>query len=64
MGVFEQLLTGFAHALAGPGLLIMAAGVAWGIIGGAIPGISGAVAMALALPYTFSMDAATALVLL
>lgn len=64
MGVFEQLLTGFAHALAGPGLLIMTAGVAWGIIGGAIPGISGAVAMALALPYTFSMDAATALVML
>lgn len=64
MGVFEHLLTGFAHALAGPGLLIMTAGVAWGIIGGAIPGISGAVAMALALPYTFSMDAATALVML
>jgi len=64
MGVIEQLLGGFAHALAGPGLLIMAAGVAWGIIGGAIPGISGAVAMALALPYTFSMDAATALVML
>jgi putative tricarboxylic transport membrane protein len=64
MGVIEQLLAGFSHALAGTGLLIMAAGVAWGIIGGAIPGISGAVAMALALPYTFSMDAATALVLL
>ena len=42
MGVFEQLLAGFGHALAGSGLLIMAAGVAWGIIGGAIPGISGA----------------------
>ncbi len=64
MGIFEHLLTGFAHALAGPGLLIMTAGVAWGIIGGAIPGISGAVAMALALPYTFSMDAATALIML
>ena len=64
MGVFEQLLAGFGHALAGSGLLIMAAGVAWGIIGGAIPGISGAVAMALALPYTYSMDAATALVML
>ena len=38
--------------------------VAWGIIGGAIPGISGAVAMALALPFTFAMDATTALVML
>lgn len=64
MGVIEHLLAGFATALHGSGLLIMAAGVAWGIIGGAIPGISGAVAMALALPYTFSMDAATALVML
>ncbi|HEU5298377.1 MAG TPA: tripartite tricarboxylate transporter permease [bacterium] len=64
MGVLDQLLAGFGQALSGYGLLIMAAGVAWGIIGGAIPGISGAVAMALALPYTFSMDAATALVML
>jgi putative tricarboxylic transport membrane protein len=42
----------------------MVGGVAWGIIGGAIPGISGAVAMALALPFTFAMDAGTALVML
>jgi putative tricarboxylic transport membrane protein len=64
MGFLDQLLAGFATALSGSGLLIMAGGVAWGIIGGAIPGISGAIAMALALPYTFSMDAATALVML
>jgi len=64
MGVIEHLLAGFATALHGSGLLVMVAGVAWGIIGGAIPGISGAVAMALALPYTFNMDAATALVML
>lgn len=64
MGVIEHLLAGFATALHGSGLLIMVGGVAWGIIGGAIPGISGAVAMALALPYTFTMDAATALVML
>jgi putative tricarboxylic transport membrane protein len=64
MTFLENLLTGFATALHGPGILVMIAGVAWGIIGGAIPGISGAVAMALALPYTFSLDAATALVML
>ena len=64
MGIVAELLAGFSTALHGSGLLIMSAGVAWGIIGGAIPGISGAVAMALALPYTFSMDAATALVML
>jgi len=64
MNFLQSLLTGFATALQGWGLLVMVAGVAWGIIGGAIPGISGAVAMALALPYTFGMDAATALVML
>lgn len=51
-------------ALSGPGLLIMTIGVAWGVIGGALPGISGAVATALALPFTFGLDAAMALVLL
>lgn len=59
-----NLLAGFASALDGWGIVVMIAGVAWGIIGGAIPGISGAVAMALALPYTFGLDAATALVML
>ena len=59
-----NLLAGFASALDGWGIVVMIAGVAWGIIGGAMPGISGAVAMALALPYTFGLDAATALVLL
>jgi len=64
VGFFEQLAAGFASALDGYGILIMAAGVAWGIVGGAIPGISGAVAMALALPFTFALDAPTALVML
>lgn len=64
MSVLEHLAAGFATALAGPRILIMVAGVAWGVIGGAIPGISGAVAMALALPFTFALDAATALVML
>ena len=64
MSFLEQLLAGFATTLHWPGIVVMIAGVAWGIIGGAIPGISGAVAMALALPYTFSLDAATALVML
>jgi len=64
MSFIESLFAGFAAALQGPGILIMVAGVAWGIIGGAIPGISGAVAMALALPFTFALDASTALVML
>ena len=64
MSVLEGLGAGFVSAVEGPRLLMMVAGVAWGIIGGAIPGISGAVAMALALPFTFAMDATTALCML
>ncbi len=64
MSLFEGLASGFASALEGPRLLVMIGGVAWGIIGGAIPGISGAVAMALALPFTYALDATTALVML
>jgi putative tricarboxylic transport membrane protein len=64
VSVLEGLGAGFASALEGTRLLMMVAGVTWGIIGGAIPGISGAVAMALALPFTFAMDATTALCML
>jgi putative tricarboxylic transport membrane protein len=64
VSVLEGLGAGFASALEGTRLLMMVAGVTWGIVGGAIPGISGAVAMALALPFTFAMDATTALCML
>ena len=39
-------------------------GVLWGIFGGALPGISPSIAMALLLPFTVGMEATTALVLL
>ncbi len=40
------------------------AGVAWGILGGALPGISPSISMALLLPFTYSMDSTAAVVLL
>ena len=40
------------------------AGVAWGIVGGALPGISPSIAMALLLPFTHGMEPVTAIVLL
>lgn len=40
------------------------AGVAWGILGGALPGISPSITMALLLPFTFGMDATSAIVML
>ncbi len=47
-------------------LLVAAAfaGVAWGIVGGALPGISPSIAMALLLPFTFGLDAVVGIVML
>jgi putative tricarboxylic transport membrane protein len=39
-------------------------GVAWGILGGALPGISPSITMALLLPFTYGMGPTTAVVLL
>ncbi|MGE0005421.1 MAG: tripartite tricarboxylate transporter permease [Parvibaculaceae bacterium] len=40
------------------------AGIAWGILGGALPGISPSITIALLLPFTYGMDPAGAIVLL
>ena len=40
------------------------AGVAWGIVGGALPGVSPSIAMALLLPFTYGMTPPIAIVLL
>ena len=48
-----------------PGVIVAAfAGVAWGILGGALPGISPSITMALLLPFTYGMDPTSAVVLL
>ena len=52
-------------ALVSPTLLAAAfGGVLWGIIGGALPGISASITMALLLPFTYGMDPTTGIVLL
>jgi putative tricarboxylic transport membrane protein len=40
------------------------AGVTWGILGGALPGISPSITMALLLPFTYGLDPTVAVVLL
>ncbi|MFQ5974264.1 MAG: tripartite tricarboxylate transporter permease, partial [Alphaproteobacteria bacterium] len=47
-----------------PAVFAAFGGVAWGIIGGALPGISPSIAMALLLPFTFTMEPVVALILL
>lgn len=62
--MLERFVLGAQIALQPWSLLMMAVGVAWGIIGGALPGISGSMAMALLLPLTFGMNPAVALMML
>ena len=53
------------HTLSGTWAIPAAfAGVAWGIVGGALPGISPSIAMALLLPFTYGMDPVVAIVML
>lgn len=53
------------HLLTGTPLVFVAiAGLIWGILGGALPGISASITMALVLPFTYTMDPAMAIALL
>lgn len=47
-----------------PAIFAAIAGVAWGIVGGALPGISPSIAIALLLPFTYGMDPIPAIILL
>ena len=62
--MLEGFALGAAIAFQPLSLLMMLIGVAWGILGGAMPGISGSIAMALLLPLTFGMNPAVALMML
>jgi len=54
----------FALYTGTPIILVAAIGVAWGIVGGALPGISPSITMALLLPFTYTLDPTSAVVLL
>jgi putative tricarboxylic transport membrane protein len=64
METWGLLLAGFGIALKPISLAAMLVGLAWGMIGGALPGISGPLAMAVLLPFTYGMDTGIALMLL
>ncbi len=61
-------MEGIAHAWTAltttPAIFAAFGGVAWGILGGALPGISPSITMALLLPFTYTMEPITAIVLL
>lgn len=60
----EGLLTAWNVLTGSPAIFAAFGGVAWGIVGGALPGISPSIALALLLPFTYGMDPTTAIVLL
>ena len=61
----SYFLNGFAEILGSGTLLIyMFAGVLLGMVLGALPGLTGSLGIALMLPFTYHMNALTALVCL
>ena len=59
-----ELLAALGSLLTTPIVPAAFGGVAWGILGGALPGISPSITMALLMPFTYSMGPTTAVVLL
>jgi putative tricarboxylic transport membrane protein len=60
----ETILTSASYLLDYHIVVAALIGVTWGIIGGALPGISPSITMALLLPFTYSMEPTAAIVLL
>src|SRR5579871_4102944 len=61
-------MTGFGYAWTAltttPAAFAAIGGVIWGMVGGALPGISASIAMALLLPFTYGMNPTVAITLL
>lgn len=62
--MFEGLLAGAAHLAVPTNLVFLILGTALGIVFGAIPGLTATMGLALLVPFTFSMEPATGLLML
>ena len=62
--LIAQVISGMLHALTPFNTLLMVVGLVIGIIGGMLPGITTVTAIALFVPFTFSMPPASALIAL
>jgi putative tricarboxylic transport membrane protein len=58
--LFEALIAGLGQVLSWPAIGLMFIGIAAGFVVGILPGIGGATALALMLPFTFKMQPAEA----
>lgn len=57
--VFSLFIAGLLNAMTPSNLLVMIIGLAVGIIGGMLPGIAVVTAIALFIPFTFTMSPET-----
>lgn len=64
METFESLMTGFQVAIDPVNLLAVTVGVLIGTFVGSLPGIGSTTAIALLMPFTFTLDPATAIIML
>lgn len=64
MDLYTAIADGVLRSLTPAGLIAVVLGVAWGIVAGALPGITASIGMALVLPFTWGTDADVALMLL
>lgn len=64
MDLFESFTIGFSVVLGWKPLLIITVGVIVGILAGAMPGLSPSTAVALLVPFSYTMEPALALILL
>jgi len=62
--MFDGLAAGAAHLAAPMNLLFLLLGTALGIVFGAIPGLTATMGLALLVPFTFSMEPTTGLLML
>ena len=61
---WDLIGTVLANVLSWQTILIIIVGILYGILAGAIPGISASIAVALLVPFTYSLDAGQAMILL
>ena len=62
--MLNHILMGLQQVFHLQSIAVILFGVAWGTIGGMIPGINATIAMALLLPFTYTMDHTVALMML
>ena len=62
--MLDNLIAGASHLLVPASLLFLILGTALGIVFGAIPGLTATMGLALLVPFTFSMEPTTGLLML